>query len=166
MAGLTRALPIIAAAAALLAVACAGDPSPGVGDHWHASYAINICGTDEPLLPPTDGGVHADENGVIHIQPLDPSEEGKGARLVQLFRGVGGDLGEDSLQLPGERPWQNRQRCPNGRDGRVVIIVNEDPLVEEIETYIPQDGDRILIAFVPVGSIRPSVPPPPIAAHH
>jgi hypothetical protein len=155
----------------LLATACSHTPSPSVGDHWHASYAINICGRGEELLPEFEGGTDTHGDGVIHVHPVQPSDEGAAARLVEFFRNAGGVLSERSIGLPGERPWLAGNTCPGGRPGKVVVVVNEGPLGinertlgKEVDTYVPQDGDRILIAFVPSGSAAPAVPPLRVAA--
>lgn len=147
----------------LIATACSGAPSPRSGDHWHASYTINICDHDEDPLPEFDGGVHTSGDGVIHIHPTELSERWENATLVQLFENAGGHLTELSLRLPGDRPWQKGNVCPDGRPGRVVVEVNGRPLGKELDTYVPRDGDRILIAFVPSGSLIPPPPPAPAA---
>ena len=154
-----------------LATACSRPPSPQIGDHWHASYAINICGRGAELLPEFEGGTDTHGDGVIHVHPLQPSDEGSGARLVEFFRNAGGTLSQRSIGLPGVRVWQTGNVCPGGRPGRVIVVVSEGPLGlnqrslgKELDTYVPQDGDRILIAFVPSGSAAPAVPPPSAAA--
>ena len=149
----------------LVATACSDAPSPRIGDHWQASYAINICGHEEKPLPKFEGGVYTRGDGVIHVQPALPSEEGEGARLVEFFRNAGGDLSQQSLGLPGDRPWRTGNVCPDGRPGRVVVVVNQNPLGKDLDSYVPQDGDRILIAFVPAGSPAPVLSPPPMPAN-
>lgn len=149
----------------LLVSACLGAAaSPGNGDHWHAGYAINICGREQPPLPEFEGGVHTHGDGVIHVHPTLPADEGEGARLIQFFANAGGFLGERSLELPGDRPWRDGNICAGGRPGRVVVVVNQGPLGKDLDTYVPHDGDRILIAFVPAGSPPPALPPPPTPA--
>jgi hypothetical protein len=155
----------------LLATACSSTPSPQIGDHWHASYAIDICGHRTEILPEFEGGTDTRGDGVIHVHPTQPEEEGAGARLVEFFRNAGGALSQGVIGLPGERAWQTGNVCSGGRPGRVVVVVNEGPLGlnerslgKELDTYVPQDGDRILIAFVPSGSAAPAVPPQSAAA--
>jgi hypothetical protein len=149
----------------LLGTACSRAPSPRVGDHWHASYAINICGRAEEPLPAFEAGIDTDGDGVIHVHPSVPAEEGEGARLVEFFRNAGGALSQRFIVLPGERPWQTQDVCPGGRPGKVVVVVNQGPLGKKLDTYVPQDGDRIVIAFVPAGRSAPSPPPHAVAVH-
>ena len=52
-------------------------------DHWHATYAVFICGQRQPNFPTWESGVHTHADGVIHIHPFVHSEEGAGARLVK-----------------------------------------------------------------------------------
>ncbi len=152
---------VVAAAVALLAAACASGPSPRVGDDWRASYAINICGRDVEPFPEFDGGVHTHGDGLIHVHPKVPSEEGEGASLVEFFTNAGGALTENAMQVPGDKPWRDGDICSDGRPGRVVVVVNQGPLRDDLDTYVPQDGDRILVAFVPAGDAIPPVPPHP-----
>jgi hypothetical protein len=154
----------VVAAVALLAAACASGPSPSVGDDWYASYAVNICGREAEPLPEFDGGIHTHGDGLIHVHPTVPSEEGEAASLVEFFASAGGVLTENAMQVPGEKPWRNGNICSDGRPGRVVVVVNQGPLRDDLETYVPQDGDRILVAFVPAGDPVPAVPPPPNSA--
>jgi hypothetical protein len=161
LAQLPRVWLVVVAAVALLAAACASGPSPGVGDDWHASYAVNICGREVEPFPEFDGGVHTHGDGLIHVHPTTPSEEGEGASLVEFFTSAGGALTENALQVPGDKPWRDGNICSDGRPGRVVVVVNQGPLRDDLETYVPQNGDRILVAFVPAGSPIPAVPPHP-----
>jgi hypothetical protein len=161
---LPRVSLVVVAGVALLAAACASGPSPRVGDDWYASYAVNICGREVEPFPEFDGGVHTHGDGLIHVHPTVPSEEGEGASLVEFFANAGGVLSEQELQLPGGFPWRDGSVCASGRPGRLVVVVNEGPLRDDLETYVPQDGDRILVAVVPAGSPVPAVPPPPSSA--
>lgn len=117
----------------------------------------------EPF-PEFDGGVCTHGDGLIHVHPTVLSEEGEGASLVEFFANAGGALTKNTLQVPGDKPWRNGNVCSDGRPGRVVVVVNQGPLNDDLETYVPQDGDRILVAFVPAGSVVPPVPPPPSSA--
>lgn len=147
-----------------LAIACSGNQSPQSGDHWHASYSINICGREQVPLLRFDGELHTHGDGVIHVHPTPSSGSGEDATLTQFFENAGGYLSERSLKLPGDRPWQRGGLCPDGRPGKVVVVVNEGPLGNGLDTYVPHDGDLILIAFVPSGNPTPPLPPPRAAA--
>ena len=61
-------------------------------DHWHAAFAVDICGKEQP--PVQDGpvdklGIHTHGDGVIHIHPFVTRAAGKGANLGRFFTQVG-----------------------------------------------------------------------------
>ncbi|MCH7484503.1 MAG: hypothetical protein IIA90_05065 [Chloroflexi bacterium] len=138
-----------------------GSPEPGggeavgprVGDHWHAVYEYIVCGETQPPAPTRSGsGVHTHSDGIIHIHPFAPGEEGAGARLVKWFEYGGGLLDEDEVRLPGAAvTYENGDECPDGTIGTVQVFVNGERLTD-YGRYIPQDGDRIEIVFGPEGS--------------
>lgn len=66
-----------------------------------------------------------------------------------------------SLALPGEIPWRTGNACPGGRPGKVVVVVNQGRLGNDLDSYVPQDGDRIVIAFIAAGDPDPPLPPAP-----
>jgi hypothetical protein len=156
---LPRISLVVVAGVALLAAACASGPSPSAGDDWHASYAVWVCGQPVASFPES---AHTLGDGLIH------SKAGGGLSLTEFFDSVGAELNEDSLRLPGEDlPRRDHSICHDGRPAKLIVVVNHDTLSDdELKGYEPQDGDRIMVAFLPSGSIRPSVPTPPQPAPH
>ena len=128
---------------------------PRVGDHWHATYEVIVCGEPQPNVRQWSGGVHTHGNGTMHLHPQTRFEEGVGARLVRWFEyggdalGTGAKLTKDELQLPGEREtWKNGDQCPDGTEGVLQVFVNGVKM-DDWRRYIPQDGDQIRIEFGP-----------------
>ena len=118
-------------------------------DHWHATYQVFVCGERQPPFAFWEGGVHTHDDGVIHIHPLIPSEEGEGARLVKWFEYGGGELTQSEMRMPGQRDrFANGDRCPDGAEGVLQVYVNGERL-DDWSRYIPQDGDRVGIEFGP-----------------
>jgi len=116
-------------------------------DHWHALYAVSICGRRQPNFPTWEAGVHTHADGVIHIHPFVPSEEGAGARLVKWFEYGGGLLTLSEMRMPGrDQVYRNGDRCPDGAEGVLQVFVNGERL-DDWSDYVPQDGDRIGIEF-------------------
>ena len=131
--------------------ASTGPPTPPlIGlDHWHATYQVFVCGERQPDFQLWEGGVHTHDDGVIHIHPLIHSEEGEGARLVKWFEYGGGELTQSEIMLPGGREiFRNGDRCPDGNEGVLQVYVNGERL-DDWSRYIPQDGDRVRVAFGP-----------------
>lgn len=138
----------LALVATLLHVDTVTTSAPRIGeDHWHAVYQIWVCGERQPDIPKWESGIHTHADGVIHIHPFSPSEEGRGARLIKWFEYGGGVLTLDQMRIPGSRgTFRNGDVCPDGSTGTLHVSVNGEPLDDWME-YIPQDGDRIAIVF-------------------
>lgn len=66
-----------------------GPRLPRVGDHWHASYEVVLCGRPEPQLAYSPGNIHTHGDGVIHIHPATPEEAGSNAHLGRFFASAG-----------------------------------------------------------------------------
>ncbi len=124
--------------------------APRIGkDHWHATYQTFICGERQPNFPVWEGGVHTHADGVIHIHPFTPSEEGAGARLVKWFEYGGGKLTQSEMRIPGRREtYKNGDQCPDGSVGVLQMFVNGERL-DNWSRYLPRDGDRVRIVFGP-----------------
>jgi len=121
---------------------------PFIGrDHWHATYAVFICGQRQPNFPTWEAGVHTHADGVIHIHPFIHSEEKEGARLTKWFEYGGGLLTLSEMKMPGtDQVYRNGDRCPDAGEGVLQVFVNGERL-DDWSDYIPQDGDRISIEF-------------------
>ena len=169
---LTVVLPaatVVAAVAVIVAVFLSPESandsfsrgSPRIGrDHWHAVYQVFVCGEQQANFPTWESGVHTHGDGVIHIHPFVPSEEGEGARLVKWFEYGGGRLTQSEMRIPGSRrTYKNGDECDDGGEAVLQVFVNGERL-DDWRDYIPQDGDRVRIVFG-----RPeegAVPPPEI----
>lgn len=147
-------------AVAVLVAGVAGDDStvarvPGVGDHWHARYTFVVCDEVQPNAPHWEAGVHTHGDGIIHMHPFKPSEEGEGARLVKWFEYGGGVLTGDGIRMPGSNEvYENGDECRDGSEGLLQVFVTPAAtgVEEELEDwgdYIPQDGDLVVIYFGP-----------------
>ena len=123
-------------------------PSPPlIGDHWHATLDIWICGAKQPVLPEWVAGIHTHGDGIIHLHPFDPSEEGPGAAIGKFFEYGGGLLTGNQMRLPASNiTHTNGDTCPGGSAAVINVQINGSP-VADYAAYIPQDGDRILIYF-------------------
>ena len=131
-----------------------GDPK--VGDHWHASYEVVICGERQPDIPAFEGpeGVHSHGDGLVHMHPFNTSGEGAGARLVRFFEYGGGELTGSRLRMPGEdQTYRNGETCPNSDiPAEVQVFVNDGTVerkLDDFTRYVPQDGDTIRIVYGP-----------------
>ncbi len=141
----------------------AGLVGPAINDHWHAALAMFIDDERQPNIPTFTGPeeVHTHGDGIIHMHPLIPAGEGRGAAIGKFFQYGGGQLSENTLRIPGPREIL--------RTGALQILSADSgihPLgsgfADAIETcdglpesrfeevtpeYIPQDGDCLRIVF-------------------
>lgn len=120
---------------------------PRIGDHWHAPFRVVLCGERTPPLPPSPGNVHTHGDDVIHIHPALPEEAGRNATLGAFLRSVGMQVTETSLTVRGVT-YTTGDRCPDGRTGRVAVLVNGKP-IQKVDAYAPADGDQIEFRFGP-----------------
>ncbi|MDQ7829369.1 MAG: hypothetical protein QN122_09945 [Armatimonadota bacterium] len=140
---------VVAAAFILMVAALARQPRlPRVGDHWHARFTLEVCGTVQPPFPPSPGDVHTHGDGVIHIHPSTRETSGRAASLGAFFRSVGMRLTPSTLSLPDGRTLRDGERCPDGRQAHLRVLVNgrevRDPLA-----YVPQDRDQVRVVYGP-----------------
>jgi plastocyanin len=145
----------------LLFVTRSATGAPRIGqDHWHATYQFFVCGQKQPNAPTWEAGVHTHGDGVVHIHPFNPSEEGAGARLSKWFEYGGGVLKSDEIRMPGsDRTWKNGDTCTTEEgieeEGTVQLYVTSAGEAErqltgrDITRYLPHDGDRIRLIFGP-----------------
>jgi hypothetical protein len=144
------------------------------GDHWHAAFAVNICGewlTDPPEFETAAGnsnvstGVHTHGDGFIHIHPRFGSEAGENATLGKFLDYGGWSVSEDSIQTwtgpsfaPDQTEWSNGDRCPDangeagqGEPGRVVFEVDCTPARGNPSDHKFADQEVVAIGFLPRG---------------
>lgn len=108
---------------------------PGVGDHWHARYAVTIDGADLEIFPASEGDIHSHGDGLVHIHPHSDATAGDAATLSSFFASLSGELTDDALRLPDGRTFTA---------GSVEIRVDSEA-IGSWATYVPQDGDQIEI---------------------
>ncbi len=118
---------------------------PYVGDHWHARYSVTICGTEEPPMLGTPGGIHTHGDGLIHIHPLTSSEEGRNATLSLFFSNSRGLFSGTSLTTQTGRTVSDGDDC-GGAVGRWRVLVN-GVQVSSPERYVLRLGDDIEFIF-------------------
>lgn len=150
-------------------------------DHWHAAFAVNICGTELP--PNSDAsadilGIHTHQDGLIHIHPFSVQAAGKRATLQRYFDQVGMDVSDDKVVLPveynGSRVYESGVTTCGGEPARWVLgawdtatgAVDGEP-DEIVESdfggvRFTEDLQAFTLAFLPEGST--DIPGPSSAA--
>lgn len=147
-------LGFVALLGVLIASSGGGDGTEGrypqIGDHWHADYSITICDRTEPRFPDdfaTSPDIHTHADGVIHIEPRNPSAAGRNATLARFIAGTGSRLTNESIELPSGVKYTNGDECPDGGTGQMFLRVNGIATLD-MASYVPRDGDSLEFGFV------------------
>jgi hypothetical protein len=140
--------------------------APIIGDHWHAAYGIDNCGTFIPPLVDIAAdtlGLHTHGDGLIHIHPFVTTVTGKNADLANWGKTTGLQLTDTSIKAAGI-DVKNGGTC-DGKPAIVQVKVWTDRtdtvghlLTADFAKLAPQDQNIITIAFLPKGD---DVPQPP-----
>jgi hypothetical protein len=181
----TVAIIIVAGSATIGAIVVTRDDasaSPTLDDHWHAAFAVNICGEwlgnpatfESPAGNSGVGaGIHTHGDGFIHIHPFVNSETGNNATLGKFLSYGGWSASEDSISVwtgptgdKSKTTWENGDKCPSGSEGagkpgRVVFEVNCKTVEGNPSDHKLADQEVVAIGFVPKGT---EIGPPPNAA--
>ncbi len=144
---------VILAFGAMLALLSRQPRGPGVGDHWHARFVIELCGKTQPPLPPSPGDVHTHGDGIVHIHPATAASTGRRATLRTFFRTTAVRITDASITLPGQS-YANGNRCPDGKVGTLKALAQskgQGPFtpLRDFLSYVPADRDVIQIVFGP-----------------
>jgi hypothetical protein len=153
----------------------AGNPATGEpGDHWHASFDVNVCGQWLPPGPEFETkadspdvrvGIHSHGDGLIHIHPFNSSESGNDATVGRFLEYGGWSASSDSFELWEGGQHKNGEECtmPDGtkQPGTFTWYVNGKKQSGDPSGYKPKDNDRIVWVFGPAGTTLESLGTPP-----
>jgi len=78
--------------------------------------------------------LHGNNGNVVHVHA-------EGVRLAYFFHTIGMTLARTSFTDDHASVWQN------GSDGTLRLFVNGEDRTADIDTYVPQDLDRVLVIF-------------------
>jgi hypothetical protein len=136
-------------------------------DHWHAAFGEYVCGEQLPAVPDfgDPDGIHTHADGLIHIHPFSTKVTGDRAVLGVYLKAAGIKVSETSLELPQRDKLENGDECPDGKKGKVQLVVRTigDGGEGKVVPGDPNDlkleqGQIITLAFMPEGA---EIPPPP-----
>jgi hypothetical protein len=128
-----------------------------VGEHWHAKYAVFICGKRMSNWPTVEGQLHTHSDAFIHIHPHDPSGSGDLANLGTWLRTYETTLTQDEkgkreLTFPDGESFKDGDRCPGDKKQYKIEGRNNGKLIEgDLSLFLPHNGDSIEITFGPKG---------------
>jgi hypothetical protein len=144
-----------------------GGGSPALGDHIHAQLDVFDCESGGFLSPAPEfearaddpnirAGIHTHGDGFMHIHPFASDETGGNATVGTFLDFAGFDISDDSWELWEGDPVQNGDACADGQPGVVRWAVNGEEQNGDPGDYKPDDGDAIVIAFLPEGQDIPA----------
>jgi hypothetical protein len=143
---------------------------PGLTDHWHASYGVQIC---DELLPALSSGtsdpngIHTHDDGVMHIHPgaaQEVARAGEDATVQVFLESTGSSISDDSLTIRSSDGTVTTYREGDEEpcDGQVQIAYwanaseanDTDPQIftdDLQDVHFNNDREAYTIAFVPEG---------------
>ncbi len=136
-------------------------------DHWHAAFAVNVCGKEQPV--PNDVkadllGIHTHGDGLIHIHPFSLRAAGKRATLARFFDQVGITATDDGFSDSSGQVYKAGETECAGEATEVVMAHWKDATKatstapDQIfrkdfgSVLLSEDGGAYTLALVPVGS--------------
>jgi len=150
-------------------------------DHWHAAFAIEVCGKElDPLQDgPTDvQGIHTHGDGLIHIHPFTRSAAGKRATLAKFWKQTSLTVTDTGFELPkgmtmadGATTVKEGVTTCGGKPGELVLAHWKDAAnaagTKPDKIYTKDFGDvrftedlgAYTLAFVPKGDFDGIKPP-------
>lgn len=143
-----------------LASGAALTPPVANRDHWHAAYAVVLCGQiASPISDERDPkGIHSHGDGLIHIHPFFRSASGDNATLGVFADAVRMTLNDEEVKLPGGKSHrEGRTKCGD-KPGIVQVKVGDKVVTENVRDIKMSDRDLITIAFAPEGEQLPAPP--------
>lgn len=124
-----------------------------IGEHWHASYKIYICGARMTNFPTVEGEIHSHGDGFMHIHPQTQAYAGDNANVATFLRLYETNLDVDSkgrrrLTFPDGTVYTDGYRCPNDHKKYDMVVTNKGKTVKgDPGAFLPHDGDAIVISF-------------------
>ena len=133
-----------------------------VGEHWHASLRIYICGKRVGNYPTVEGDIHSHGDGFLHIHPSTPQFSGPNASLGAYLRlyetglgvvpGAEGKPAKTTLIFPDGTQYSDGDRCPGSEKRYNVELHNKGKKVDgDPGAFLPHEGDALVLAFGPQG---------------
>lgn len=143
-------------------------------DHWHAAFALKVCGEVIPNEPAPDNldGFHIHSDKLIHIHPYSKDVSGKNATFGVFARNAGIELGDGKLTLPDGRSYKNGDMCEDedGKEspGRLALYVWPPQATDKTQPEVvtenldkvrfDEEGMAFVLAFDPE-DVEQKLPP-------
>ena len=154
-------LLVLLGGSALIALFRANPPpltrGASIGEHWHASYKIFICGKKVTNYPTVEGEIHSHSDGFMHIHPSTPAASGDNASfrtflLLYETTLMRNDKGKNQLSFPDGTKYTDGDKCKNDGKRYDLTLKNKGKAVHgDLGAFLPHNGDSLVLAFGPEG---------------
>ncbi len=138
-----------------------------VGEHWHASYKIYICGKRMQNYPTVEGEIHSHGDGFIHIHPSDASFAGDNANLgnfLQLYETTFTEQnGKRIMVFPTGTAIKDGDVCSNKKHYKWIFTNRGKTVKGDPAKFLPHNGDVLVMQFGPKGD---TILPNPYSIKH
>ncbi len=139
-------------------------PGPDIGDHWHAAFGVNICGSWKTNTPQYEAatGIHSHGDGFIHMHPLSRAGANDNATVGLFLKQAGEKVSETQIKLADGTDMKNGDVCKNldNKPGKVRWSVNGEERKGDPADFVADDTDVVALAFLPDGT---DIGTPPVA---
>lgn len=127
-----------------------------VGEHWHASYRIYICGKRVTNYPTLEGEIHSHGDGFMHIHPATQPFANENANVGVFLRHyetlIGSQPnGKRMLVFPDGTRYEDGDECPDGKKYNLEVLNKGEEIEGDPAAFTPHEGDQIVIRFGPEG---------------
>jgi hypothetical protein len=128
-----------------------------VGEHWHASYKIYICGKRMANYPTVEGEIHSHGDGFLHIHPSDATYAGDNANLGKFLLLYETTFTVDAkghrvMTFPTGTSVKDGEKCSNKKRYNWVFTNKGKTVKGDPSVFLPHDGDVLVMSFGPKGS--------------
>ena len=103
--------------------------------------------SEQPDLPPSEGGVHSHGDGLMHIHPHTADEIYENANIKLFFHNSGVTLTDTSISSEEWGTFENGDICANSTTPGILKLIVNDVDTKPIATYVPSDRDVVEIIF-------------------
>ena len=155
-----------------IAAPLAEELGPQLGDHWHSSYALFICGQFlPPLLSDNDPyGIHSHADGLIHIHPRSEDATRENATLNRFTEVMNLELTESSITLKDSGITYSEEEGCNGQPATVSVarwnLASGSPELDPPQIFTTglenirflNNAEAYTISLLPEGSSTPPLP--------
>jgi len=139
-----------------------------VGEHWHASYKIYICGKRLANYPTVEGEIHSHGDGFLHIHPATEAYAADNANLGNFLLLYETSFTQDAngkrvMTFPTGASIKDGDTCSNTRHYKWIFTNKGNAVKGDPAKFLPHDGDVLVMQFGPRGS---GVLPNPYSIKH